>query len=169
MERQLFLRVTLSIVNSLAFCALANAGPIGGPDHKSDSDSCCSWSSFIEPDTAMLVKAAETDYLANGLAAAGFKAPDWEIQHRQLSGLLTIAAYYAWVTGYPTVSCGGLSPQDQDPTVKRRDGSVFCLDYSPAGADPTGDDVHWIQAVKTDFDPRTLPLTPPDAGIFNAP
>lgn len=168
MKTRIWPWTALSIANTFAFCALASASPIGGPDHKSDTDSCCSWSSSIEPVSAISVNAAQTDYLRNALDIAGFKPSDWDIEYRQLAGLLTITAYYAWVTNFPTLNCGSLVVNDPEPNVRRRGGAVFCLDYSPGNGDPTGDDVHWIQAVKTDFDPRSL-FDFPDPPIFNSP
>lgn len=163
-----WLRVALCIANILTCCALARASPIGGPEHRSDTDSCCSWSSSIEPVSAILTTAAQTDYLRNGLDVAGFKPSDWDIEYRHLTGAITITAYYAWVTNYPTLNCGSLTVNDPQPTVKRRGGAVFCLDYSPGNGDPTGGAVHWIQAVKTDFDPRSLFPLISDPPIFNS-
>ncbi|MBV9537401.1 MAG: PEP-CTERM sorting domain-containing protein [Acidisphaera sp.] len=137
-----------------SFIGPARAGPVGEPASARDVVDCCEVEATIDPLAAAPVDPAATSSLLRGLGAQDFRPPDWQVVSRPLAGMLNITLYYAWVDQFPAPACGGLSVPDPEPGTHARGGAVFCLTYAPGAGDPTGEDVHWVQSVETNFDPQ---------------
>jgi hypothetical protein len=112
----------------------------------SDHDATCRWTSTLNPAPAVLTDS--TAVLADALDFQKFNpANGWTINYRQLAGTFKLQTYYAWVNRDPRITCGDVSGGGGHSG--KIGGAAFALTSRPAGNDPTGAAVHWVQSVRT--------------------
>lgn len=155
MNRTMLRRSLLALAWTAWACtqlsSTARAEAIGGDATATDRDATCEWTSTIDPNPALRME--NCPWITNGLTAQGYtEANGWTItMGTALTGTISIEKYYAWVTTSPTLNnVGGIEGNNYPgSTDDRRGGAVLELKYEPGEGDPSGVDVHWIQAVRT--------------------
>lgn len=147
----LFLVVLIFLCTpAMATLLTPNGNPTGGPtatDGKITSTLDPSPAIFMD-DCPWFEKALSVQgFDADGLDNIAGNADDWTVTYGDLSGTLTLKAYYPWVNLRPAFSIGGQNfPAKSFPG---QGGATLALTYQPAGDDPSGVDVHWIQVINT--------------------
>ena len=127
--------------------AVFNGAPVGGPASATDSNALGSWTSTVNPNPA--ISASTCPWVTDGLNAQGFTVgTGWTINWKTLTGSVSIQKYFAYVTQQPTDTINSLSWGGQGPFAYYG-GAEAKLLYTPAGTDPTGASVHWIQGLYT--------------------
>jgi hypothetical protein len=116
-------------------------GPTAGPAKNGGTTT-------LTPSPALYMPKGSCPWLLPALAAQGFSAANgWTINLIAMQGNLQLDAYYPWVDKEPAIDYGAF--KDKAHPRLNWGGDVLELKYDPKGTDPKGNDVRWIQVIRT--------------------
>jgi PEP-CTERM motif len=139
---------------SASFACLApteaafNGNPIGGMASVTDGYPNNYWTSSLYPNPA--IQEANCVWITQGLTAQGFtQANGWTVNTGvALTGSLSLEKYFAYVTTQPIGNINGTNFGGAGAYADYGGAELRVL-YTPGAGDPTGNSVHWMQAIYT--------------------
>jgi hypothetical protein len=139
----MFTVIALAAV-SLGTLQTPNGNPTGGPVASSTGEG----KSTLDPTPGSYRISGDCPWVVPALAAQGFSAANnWTIDTAALSGSLTLNIYDPWVNTAAAFNCDTLGTNDRKNP--QSGGSRICITYQPAGSDPSGNQVRWLQVIRT--------------------
>lgn len=142
----------LSAPSAIANLVAPNGNPSSPP---SATDGIIT--STLDPSPAIYMK--DCPWFIPALSAQGIdndgldnipgNADDWTLTFPDLFGTIFLDAYYPWVNQAPAITVGGHTWAAKNKPGQG--GATLALSYKPKPntTDPTGNDVHWVQVIKT--------------------